>query len=109
MTSLPLDQIRPQGDGFSLEFSLDPKERAFAGHFPEEPLLPGAAVLACMHEALQASGALPGASGEVFRAKFLAPIRPDDVVTFEWNPIPKGWRIIARVGETMAATAEFHP
>lgn len=108
MNLIPLDRIEKLDDGYRLEFEADPADPSFAGHFPQEPLLPAAAILCAMHAALSTSGVVSPTMGEVMRAKFVAPIRPGDQVTLSWKPSSTGWRISASVGETIAATAEFY-
>jgi 3-hydroxymyristoyl/3-hydroxydecanoyl-(acyl carrier protein) dehydratase len=53
------------------------------GHFPDEPLLPGAYVLGLMADlagALLAARGLPGRLAEVLQSSFLLPLRPHAAV-----------------------------
>ena len=57
-----------------------------AGHFPGNPIIPGALLLA---HALRAIG--PTAAPVAVRnTKFFAPVRPGDTVEFRWHAVPGG-------------------
>ena len=62
---------------------------SLAGHFPGQPLLPGALVLAEVMEAIQRVPALVarlGATPTLAAAKFLAPVRPGSMLSIELHP-----------------------
>lgn len=57
---------------------------AAAGHFPGNPIIPGAILLRDITRAIAA--AHPGEiCSHVIAAKFLQPVRPGDVVTVSWT------------------------
>jgi len=84
-------------DGAAVQISLDvaADHPAFAGHFPGQPLLPGALLLS---EVLQAMLGVPalvarlGLRPTLAVAKFLAPVRPGDSLTIALQPEPAGVR-----------------
>jgi acyl-coenzyme A synthetase/AMP-(fatty) acid ligase len=84
-------------DGAAVQVSLDvPLDHpAFAGHFPGQPLMPGALLLSEVLEAMSGVPALVARLGDrptLAVAKFLAPVRPGDSLTIELQPEPAGAR-----------------
>ena len=73
-----------------------------AGHFPGNPVIPGAILLDVIVTAITAStlGATPGADGgadggaagpcRIGSAKFLHPVRPGDRMVIRWQTSPAG-------------------
>lgn len=60
------------------------------GHFPGNPIVPGAVLL---NEVLQAIGADEShgfTSLEILSAKFLRPVRPGDRLTIRWRTLASG-------------------
>ena len=55
-----------------------------AGHFPGNPIIPGALVLDSVLDAITGGGP-PPRSCELRVAKFLRPIRPGDRVRIDWH------------------------
>ena len=84
-------------DGAVVRVSLDvpPDHPVFAGHFPGQPLMPGALLLS---EVLEAMSGVPALVARVGRrptlavAKFLMPVRPGNHLTIELQPEPAGAR-----------------
>jgi hypothetical protein len=67
---------------------VPPDHPAFAGHFPGRPMLPGAALLAMVIDAVQADPARrtrPGTALAVPQVKFLGPVAPGATLTLEWR------------------------
>lgn len=59
---------------------------AFAGHFPGQPLLPGAVLLAeALEVLLQEAAAVLGPQPRVTAVKFLAPVRPGAALEVRWT------------------------
>ena len=63
----------------SAERRLDPAHPAARGHFPGNPIIPGAVLLAEILDTISAS-----ACG-IRSAKFLAPVRPGDRLLIRWQ------------------------
>jgi 3-hydroxymyristoyl/3-hydroxydecanoyl-(acyl carrier protein) dehydratase len=60
-----------------------------AGHFPGNPIIPGAVLLREIADLIVAGH--PGrACREVISAKFLHPVRPGDTITVTWNDAIEG-------------------
>lgn len=62
---------------------IAPDHPAFAGHFPGLPILPGALLLDEVLHAIQQDRELDVTRWQVTAAKFLAAVRPGDVLTIE--------------------------
>ena len=61
---------------------------AAAGHFPGNPIIPGAVLLREIVAAISATDAVPGGSAkgcEIRAAKFLHPVRPGDTLQISWT------------------------
>ena len=71
----------------SLEVRFSADHPTAAGHFPGNPIIPGAVLL---DEVLQAMGAAPGDRSVIRSAKFLQPVRPGDAVVIRWEPDSNG-------------------
>jgi 3-hydroxymyristoyl/3-hydroxydecanoyl-(acyl carrier protein) dehydratase len=63
----------------SVQRRIDPAHPTGAGHFPGNPIIPGAVLLA---EILDAIGATTACG--IRSAKFLRPVRPGDVLAIRW-------------------------
>lgn len=84
-------------DGATVQISLDvpPDHPAFAGHFPGQPLLPGALLLSEVLEALSGVPTLVARLGNrptLAVAKFMSPVRPGSSLVIELQPEPAGAR-----------------
>jgi 3-hydroxymyristoyl/3-hydroxydecanoyl-(acyl carrier protein) dehydratase len=64
----------------------------FSGHFPDNPIVPGVALIALVAEAVRererSEGRFPVITG-IRRVRFRLPVRPDDEVTLEATRILK--------------------
>jgi 3-hydroxymyristoyl/3-hydroxydecanoyl-(acyl carrier protein) dehydratase len=80
---------------------------ALPGHFPGRPIVPGVMLLDAVLEAVRA---LPGAPrpARVLRAKFVAPVRPEEGVDIALEP-RAGGRVAftCRVGDTTVLLGEL--
>ncbi|MGI4777465.1 MAG: AMP-binding protein [Janthinobacterium lividum] len=85
----------------------------FAGHFPGQPLLPGALLVSEVMEAMlrvPAMVARLGTHPTLAAVKFLAPVRPGATVDIALHPesgASRGVRFEVRSGETIAASGRW--
>ena len=94
----------------TVPLSIAADHPAFAGHFPGQPLLPGAALLAEVLEALLDEPLLAARVGTAPRlgaAKFLAPVRPGARLTIELDDGLRGVRFEVREGARVVASGQF--
>lgn len=89
----------------SIEVRFPPDHPTAVGHFPSNPIIPGALLL---DEILQAvAGAATGDADVIIRAaKFFRPVRPGEVVRVQWQPQADGYiRFECRIagGDDLAA------
>ena len=94
----------------TVPLSIAADHPAFAGHFPGQPLLPGAALLAEVLEALLDEPLLAARVGTAPRlgaAKFLAPVRPGARLTIQLDDGPRGVRFEVREGARVVASGQF--
>jgi 3-hydroxyacyl-[acyl-carrier-protein] dehydratase len=61
-----------------------------AGHFPGNPIIPGALLLSEIVQAIAEAEGRPFAEFAIPAAKFLRPVRPGDRVLFRWRPLEGG-------------------
>ena len=85
---------------------------AFAGHFPGQPLLPGALLLAEVLEALRGRPALAARLGPrpmLAVVKFLSPVRPGAVLAIDLQPDAgdRGVKFEVRCGGAVAASGRW--
>ena len=98
-------------DGARVERVAD--HPAFAGHFPGQPLLPGALLVAEVTEVLRRVPAMVarlGAMPTLAAVKFLAPVRPGSELLIELLPetgAARGVRFEVRQGDTVAASGRW--
>jgi 3-hydroxyacyl-[acyl-carrier-protein] dehydratase len=85
---------------------LDAAERSFPadhpaaqGHFPGNPMIPGAVLLAGALQEISAGLGLDLSSCRIRSAKFLAPVRPGDRLTIEYSrPARSAIRFDCKIG-----------
>jgi len=70
--------VTPLRVGEAWTVAVDPAWPGFAGHFPGNPLVPAAELIAWAMTVAEAAGV---ATACIARAKFLLPVRPGDAVT----------------------------
>jgi 3-hydroxymyristoyl/3-hydroxydecanoyl-(acyl carrier protein) dehydratase len=74
----------PEPGWSSVEHSFPADHPTAAGHFPGNPIIPGALLLAlALRALLPPGGARP--PWELRQAKFLRPVRPGDRVEIRWR------------------------
>lgn len=81
---------------------------ALPGHFPGDPLVPGAVLLSMIIETTERWHEGKGRVKSLLAVKFLAPMRPDKVVVLSLLPISAGLlKFECQTGETLIATGRI--
>lgn len=110
-----LAQLASDGTPVQLTHEVPPDHPAFAGHFPGQPLLPGALLLSEVLEAVQGVPALAARLGRqptLAAAKFLAPVRPGSMLVIDLIPetgASRGLRFEVRAAGVLAASGRWTP
>lgn len=79
---------------------VSPDHPSGAGHFPGNPIVPGALLLAEVVRLIGAAASIPFEASAVKSAKFLHPVRPGDTVHIEFSVAPpREIRFQCAVGE----------
>ncbi|GAA4345025.1 xanthomonadin biosynthesis 3-hydroxybenozate--AMP ligase XanA2 [Variovorax defluvii] len=110
-----LAQLAADGTPVQLSHDVPADHPAFAGHFPGQPLLPGALLLSEVLEAAQGVPSLAARLGPrptLAAAKFLAPVRPGSRLQIDLVPEAapsRGLRFEVRMGEVVAASGRWTP
>lgn len=73
----------------SCEFRFAPDHPTGAGHFPSNPIIPGALLLAQVLSAIDLNCTL-AVRREIRHVKFLKPVRPGDQCIIRWRRLPGG-------------------
>jgi len=110
-----LAQLATEGAPVLLTHEVPEDHPCFAGHFPGQPLMPGALLLAELQEAMRGVPALHARLGDapvLAAAKFLAPVRPGASLVLDLQPeegAARGVRFEIRCGDTVAASGRWTP
>lgn len=72
------------------EFSFAPDHPASRGHFPGNPIIPGAVLLDAALQVIEARLGVSASPCRIKSAKFLHPVRPGNTVLFEYLPSGNG-------------------
>jgi 3-hydroxyacyl-[acyl-carrier-protein] dehydratase len=79
---------------------------AAPGHFPGNPMIPGALLLDAVIAAI--AGARRDAKLTIRAAKFLRIVRPGDIVQLRWQDLAEaGVKFECRAGDMLAVTGSF--
>lgn len=68
-----------------------PDELFVAGHFPDDPIVPGAMLLQEVFRVLEDMAELPQEECEIRVAKFLQPVRPGEQMEISWTSDGRGY------------------
>ena len=94
----------------SLQLTVATDDRRVDGHFPGDPMLPGACLLDLVIDALTGAGVLAAAGPRGLAvAKFLAPVRPGDSVRIDWRGQAGVLRFECRVAAVTVASGSLRP
>lgn len=108
-----LAQLAEDGTPVELAHRVPADHPAFTGHFPGQPLVPGALLLAEVMEAVQRVPALAARLGghpTLAAAKFLAPVRPGSLLAIALKPeagAARGVRFDVRCDGAVAVTGRW--
>lgn len=98
---------------YSFNVAIAADHPAFAGHFPDQPLLPGVSLLAEVVEAALGEPALAAALGAAPRlsaVKFLSPVRPGAQLALKLQDSARGLRFeVLQQDGRLAASGQFEP
>lgn len=96
-------------DAGSLQRTVAVDDHRFDGHFPGDPMLPGACLMDLVIDALTTEGPLAAAAAprELAVAKFLAPVRPGDTVRIDWRRQAGTLRFECRVAAVLVASGSL--
>jgi len=98
------------GAAFEADFHVEAGLRAFDGHFPGAPVLPGAYLLAIVLQQVERQPALRerlGATWQVQQVKFLAPVRPGQTLRIRLEARGDAIAFSAHHGSTLVARGQL--
>jgi 3-hydroxyacyl-[acyl-carrier-protein] dehydratase len=70
--------------------SIPADHPAFAGHFPDMPIVPGVVLLDEVMHAIVSETGLPATTWQVSAVKFLSPLKPGESITIEHEQSDNG-------------------
>jgi 3-hydroxyacyl-[acyl-carrier-protein] dehydratase len=89
----------------TLDCPFAPDHPTAAGHFPGNPIIPGAVLLSAALRAIEQSVQLNLVQGRPLAAKFLHPVRPGDSMRIEFSESAAGtFKFTGAVGEHVVLT-----
>ena len=88
-------------------FKVDDTPGWAPGHFPGDPLMPGARLLEAVIHQLRTARIIAGGACSVAQAKFSAPVRPGDTVDLTWTITGKRLRFECTVADTVVASGQI--
>ena len=92
-----------------LELTFAVQHPTAAGHFPGNPIIPGALLLAEVLHTIAASEGGSLSAGQVKAAKFLHPVQPGDTVTIDYMRTASGTiQFECAVAEKTVMTGSAH-
>jgi len=77
---------------------------AFAGHFPGQPIVPGAMLLDRVLQTIANRLDRPPGRLRIDSAKFIQPVGPDEAVAIELRDTDGGWRFTLKTGDQTVAS-----
>ncbi len=88
----------------SLPLSVAADHPAYAGHFPDQPILPGVVLLDEVLHALAAQQGFAVGVGRIRSAKFPSPVQPGQALRLDYAATAPGvFRFAVLAGERLAA------
>ena len=73
-----------------IPLNITPDHPAFAGHFPDTPIVPGVVLLDEVLHAITSNTGLDETAWQISSVKFLSPLTPNEAVVIEHEQLPNG-------------------
>lgn len=90
-----------------IERVFQPDHPAVQGHFPGNPVVPGAMLLSEVLRAIEAEAGVTLASVRIASAKFHRPTRPGDRVVIEYSRVAGGFKFTCAVARAPVLTGRL--